>query len=576
MADKINKNKHRLSRVFKRALALFIIVIINFNSFSAVVSSNDGSAFITKAEFDALVNDFNSRIEDYEKSIDAKIDGAIAEYLAGLATTFSEVSRVLVSNYNEMMWVRDYNMYGKWKKWTNNTTMTSNMTDSWFTPSLNEKRHTFRNGYLGIYSPWSYAMANITSYVTISFSSLVNGVALANSTGWASSAETGVPVMIFKIDKDSDGNEFVNGFLNVFTMGSYVVGLDHRITDASFAAYQWNGYAFFPTSVAVVANGSEKDILRLKFTVNRQDAAGNVTSQYYVNDLTTDNTRFPSAWCDDEHNAGGGSTRNKFSTQTQAYNTAITTTNFFSTGCTWHQLSNPGEQKSFLMKMMLGKANSQQVNLDLKTSDGGERQDYDYSKSTSFATIRGKLTDASVMGRYYYANVAAGADNRIKSNLSVDVALTVPHWPTGNLKDLTSKYFMYQGQGLKYGEGFPLRVDNQGAGFMHIKFDSAVKNIIGGAKASNQNLNIDIKKESFLQTANNYATGYLGLVDPLTTTKSKITLNNYTYTTTDGKIELTVPIEAGESLWIRLAPADTTKGLYAEWSNLDMSINSYS
>ena len=87
MADKINKNKHRLSRVFKRALALFIIVIINFNSFSAVVSSNDGSAFITKAEFDALVNDFNSRIEDYEKSIDAKIDGAIAEYLAGLATS---------------------------------------------------------------------------------------------------------------------------------------------------------------------------------------------------------------------------------------------------------------------------------------------------------------------------------------------------------------------------------------------------------------------------------------------------------------------------------------------------------
>ena len=96
MADKINKNRHRLSRVFKRALALFIIVIINFNSFSAVVSSNDGSAFITKAEFDALVNDFNSRIEDYEKSIDAKIDGAIAEYLAGLATASSYIMEDLI------------------------------------------------------------------------------------------------------------------------------------------------------------------------------------------------------------------------------------------------------------------------------------------------------------------------------------------------------------------------------------------------------------------------------------------------------------------------------------------------
>ena len=97
MADKSRK-KHRLSKIFKRAMALFIIVMINFNSYAAVVSSNDGSAFITKAEFDALVNDFNSRIEDYEKSIDAKIDGAIAEYLAGLATTIAVSGNTLFSS----------------------------------------------------------------------------------------------------------------------------------------------------------------------------------------------------------------------------------------------------------------------------------------------------------------------------------------------------------------------------------------------------------------------------------------------------------------------------------------------
>ena len=105
MADKTSKikeinHKHKLfSKIFKRALALFIIVIMNFNSFSAVVSSNDGSAFITKAEFDALVNDFNSRIEDYEKSIDAKIDGAIAEYLAGLA---SSITTELTNNLTKL------------------------------------------------------------------------------------------------------------------------------------------------------------------------------------------------------------------------------------------------------------------------------------------------------------------------------------------------------------------------------------------------------------------------------------------------------------------------------------------
>ena len=117
MADKTSKineinHKHKLfSKIFKRALALFIIVIINFNSFSAVVSSNDGSAFITKAEFDALVNDFNSRIEDYEKSIDAKIDGAIAEYLAGLATASSYIMEDLIhvakeNNVNNLKFIQ--------------------------------------------------------------------------------------------------------------------------------------------------------------------------------------------------------------------------------------------------------------------------------------------------------------------------------------------------------------------------------------------------------------------------------------------------------------------------------------
>ena len=110
MTDKINKN-HRLSKIFKRALALFIIVMINFNSYAAVISSNDGSAFITKAEFDALVNDFNSRIEDYEKSIDAKIDGAIAEYLAGLATASSYILEDLIhvakeNNVNNLKFIQ--------------------------------------------------------------------------------------------------------------------------------------------------------------------------------------------------------------------------------------------------------------------------------------------------------------------------------------------------------------------------------------------------------------------------------------------------------------------------------------
>lgn len=68
----------------KKALCLVFALILSINSFAAIVSDNDGSAFITKAEFEALKADFNEQVANYNKSIDSKIDGAIAAYLAGL------------------------------------------------------------------------------------------------------------------------------------------------------------------------------------------------------------------------------------------------------------------------------------------------------------------------------------------------------------------------------------------------------------------------------------------------------------------------------------------------------------
>ena len=61
-----------------------------------MVSDNDGSAFITKAEFDSLKNDFQSQIDQYNTSIDNKIDSAIASYLSGVKVEkVSELDSIL-------------------------------------------------------------------------------------------------------------------------------------------------------------------------------------------------------------------------------------------------------------------------------------------------------------------------------------------------------------------------------------------------------------------------------------------------------------------------------------------------
>ena len=93
---------NKSTRIVKRLLALFLVVLMSIESFGAVVSDNDGSAFITKAEFDSLKNDFPSQIDQYNTSIDSKLDGAIASYLAGIKVSKDTSYKVEVADWNEV------------------------------------------------------------------------------------------------------------------------------------------------------------------------------------------------------------------------------------------------------------------------------------------------------------------------------------------------------------------------------------------------------------------------------------------------------------------------------------------
>ena len=87
-------------------IVVFVVIIIN-ECFAIAVSDNDGSAFITKAEFDSLKNSFQSRIDSYNTSIDSKIDIAIAAYLSGIKvnkTNTIKTGFVVEGNSNHLVW----------------------------------------------------------------------------------------------------------------------------------------------------------------------------------------------------------------------------------------------------------------------------------------------------------------------------------------------------------------------------------------------------------------------------------------------------------------------------------------
>ena len=105
------------TRIVKRLLALFLVVLMSINSFGAVVSDNDGSAFITKAEFDSLKNNFQTQIDQYNTSIDSKINGAIASYLAGINVAKKTIYAVEVAEWEEIIMLSKA-LEQKWK-WPN-------------------------------------------------------------------------------------------------------------------------------------------------------------------------------------------------------------------------------------------------------------------------------------------------------------------------------------------------------------------------------------------------------------------------------------------------------------------------
>ena len=84
-------------RMVKKIIIIVFAFTLCIETFASIVSDNDGSAFITKAEFEAMKKDFNDQIEQYNESISSKIDGAIASYLAGTQLARKENRKQIIS-----------------------------------------------------------------------------------------------------------------------------------------------------------------------------------------------------------------------------------------------------------------------------------------------------------------------------------------------------------------------------------------------------------------------------------------------------------------------------------------------
>ena len=116
----------KFSKIGKRVLAFFLVALMNINAY-ATTTSNDGSAFVTKAEFDDMMKKFNDNMETYNAGLNAKIDDAISNYLAGMSTYATKT----LDNYWKTIKESKSNIY-----WTSSTTYA-------YSPNKCQPKHDF-------------------------------------------------------------------------------------------------------------------------------------------------------------------------------------------------------------------------------------------------------------------------------------------------------------------------------------------------------------------------------------------------------------------------------------------------
>ena len=90
-------------RIYKTTISILLCLAFTMPA-NAAVSVSDGSAFVTKAEFSADLNNLSNRMAQLENSLDAKIDSLVSAYLTknGIWNGAKQVTQSYTVKYKDL------------------------------------------------------------------------------------------------------------------------------------------------------------------------------------------------------------------------------------------------------------------------------------------------------------------------------------------------------------------------------------------------------------------------------------------------------------------------------------------
>ena len=581
----------RSSSFIKRRLALVLVLLLSIESFAAVVGDNDGAAFITKAEFDSMKNDFQSQLDRYNSSLDNKIDGAIASYLAGVSVGRKIEINPLVNNYSDMKWKRKWEVYGDTTKWVNNTSNGVKTSCTWFTP------HT--QTFTCIRNKTGFQLSLIHQRVAPGTVFGITGDFDTAYGRWCAPAgQNGIPVFTIACDgttdkeiilKDWEGDftdtyEYVRDGNRLFIsrkteLGRVHAPLANEVTEevlngttGTWALSGWTDLYNYPhaplldktmfTPVEELPTASNSIIHWRVYS--RFNYGGTIRYARGEFDLHSTEMEPYQHWAD-ESNA-----ISYFAGPTDA---VIKHPNSLWSNTFWNEpyfydlveRASVTQQETDLKLLMLGK--DFDWDAPLFRYDTTQRRMGRLAFKTKFANYDDMQLNVTSI------RISSGSPWTYDAHTSVTYPDPIPvKWrspliETYPLKKITSGLFKYKNANLQIGSGIPLVESAAANGNLTVEFDYDIGRTRGDLPSTLSGIDVDLRSADYLSSSGAYYKGLLG------DSTSVTTFHNLQVNNTSKHVKIVIEgIKKDSDVWLRIAPHDTDGGLYAKMSNLKVSL----
>ena len=573
------------TKLLRRILATFLVVLISINSFAAVVGDNDGAAFITKAEFESLKNDFQSQINRYNSSLDSKIDGAIATYLSGVTIAKVSVFTPRIKDYTNIKWMNKF--YWKARNLNYTARDTRTLTDvGWERIPYIRVRQIRQGGFRG----W-FMFQNDIAVCPIG----VDGSPRPSTAGCLISYHSdgrGLLTPFWRLEEK-------NGAWSYLRASDGYLGLifEQTLEDRMWGAYAdssgswWNegspmwwgeyGYSFTPHNRAVDATHPEGTV-----TVNDPGTGNylNMTMTYWGSSDWTNLNSATVTLNSKNTNLGAPRGYEWFAQTNWATLTEDDFVDFASDAFSYLPYTNahiPYNNNTIRNNLtnvwkyfLLGEDDDTLCNvaylMDSSKLKLGPQSKYDFSSADTVAVTMKNFRVNIYSATHPDGSTTAYSMIMPKKRKTVgDITFSYPLFPQIKHRDLTNGFMLIDGTTpAKVGDGLPLIKEVDADGTLELTLQGRNYNIENtSATVSNQKVKLYVKKNNF-STSNS--------ADFYKLENGTTSLNGYGITNITSENKLKIPVKKGDEIWMRIGPNETvtttTAPLFTQLSKLDMKI----